>query len=170
MNHRLRLLNSFYPIKVYADDAGVAGKFDDIRLRFCNLQEIGSDYGYFPESTKNFIIVPEHNLERAKIALDGLGFTITTGSRYLGGFIGEEAEFETWIEGEARSWGEAIGELALAAKHFPKTAYSGLHKSLQQEWLFLQRVRKDSEEKFSEGEKVISRVFIPALFEDEFDN
>jgi hypothetical protein len=69
--------------------------------------------------------VPKHNLERAKIALDGLGFNITT---------------ETWMEGKARSWAEAIGELALAAKHFPQTAYSGLQKSLQQEWHFQQRV------------------------------
>jgi hypothetical protein len=82
--------------------------------------------------------VPEHNLERAKIALDGLGFKITTLSCYHGGLIGEEAEFDTWIKEKTRNWAEAVGELALAAKNFFQAAYSGLQKSLHQEWQFLQ--------------------------------
>jgi hypothetical protein len=111
------------------DYAGVAGKFDNSCHHFCKLKEIGPEYGYFPEFTKSILIVPEHNLERAKIAFDGLGFKITTpGGCYLGGFIGEEAEFKAWIEEETRNWVEEVGKLALAAKNFPQAAYSGLQK------------------------------------------
>jgi hypothetical protein len=51
----------------YADHAGVTGKFDDIHLHFCKLQEIGPIYGYFPELTKSILIVPKHNLERPRL-------------------------------------------------------------------------------------------------------
>jgi hypothetical protein len=88
----------------YADDAGVAGKFDNMCRLFVKLQEIGPDFGYFPEPSKSILIVPEHNVARAEIALDGLKFQITTGSRCLGGFIGEDMAFDSWAEEKTRKW------------------------------------------------------------------
>jgi hypothetical protein len=46
----------------YADDAGAAGNYDFIRRHFTKLQEIGPNYGYFPELSKSVLIVPQHNL------------------------------------------------------------------------------------------------------------
>jgi hypothetical protein len=60
--------------------------------------------------------------------------------------------------------------LAQAAQHFPQGAYPGLQKSLQQECQFLQQVRRDTGENFTKVEKAITQVFIPALFDDKFDN
>jgi hypothetical protein len=77
----------------YADDAGAGGSFTDLRQFFLWLQEIGpSTYGYFPEPSKNILIVRAHNRTRAKSTLNGLGFKVQTGSRYLGGYIGSKAD------------------------------------------------------------------------------
>ena len=43
-------------------------------------------------------MVREANLAAAQVAFKDLGFKITTGSRYLGGFIGEAAPQEEWVQ------------------------------------------------------------------------
>ncbi len=52
---------------------------------------------------------------------------------------------------------------------YPQSAYSGLQKSLQQEWQFVQRVVKDVGEEFEGIEKALARTFLPALFNDDYD-
>ena len=69
-----------------------------------------------------------------------LGFKVVTGSRYLGGFVGEDAAMSTWLEKKLTGWKEAVNELAYAAKTIPQAAYCGLQKSLQAGWQFVQRV------------------------------
>jgi hypothetical protein len=67
----------------YADDAGASGKFIEIRRFFRKLEEIGPDFGYFPEPSKSILVVRERNFEAAKIAFCDLGFKVTNkGSRY----------------------------------------------------------------------------------------
>jgi hypothetical protein len=117
----------------YADDAGVAGKFDSIRSLFKKLQDIGPHYGYFPEPSKSILIVTQDNLEAATAAFADLDFKITTGYRYLGAFIGEKDARDTWIKEKVVNWIDAVTELASAAVKYPQAAYTGLQKSLQQE-------------------------------------
>jgi hypothetical protein len=140
----------------YADDAGAGGKYDAIRRLFIRLQDIGPSFGYFPEPKKSVMIVPRHNLESARAAFADLNFTVTTGHRYLGGFIGDQDAFEPWIKEQSTRWAEAVMDLASIAKNFPQLAYSGLQKSLQQEWQFVQRVRKDIGMEFTNVERAIS--------------
>jgi hypothetical protein len=54
---------------------------------------------------------------------------------------------------------EAVTELAVVAKNFPQSAYSGLQKSLQQEWQFVQRVKEGVSEEFTNTEEAISQTF-----------
>jgi hypothetical protein len=113
--------------------------------------------------------VPTHSLESARAAFADLKFTVVTGSRYFGGFIGEKPAFDEWIRKKTKSWTEAVTDLAVVAKNFPQSAYSGLQKSLQQEWQFVQRVKEGVGEKFTAIEEAISNTFLPALFGDEYD-
>jgi hypothetical protein len=146
----------------YADDAGAGGNFRSIRHFFLRLQEISPDFGYFPEPSKSILIVRNHNLEKARTAFADLKFQITTGSRYLGGFVGEEEALRSWIKEKTTLWTPAIHEIASASKNFPQSAYAGLQKSLQQEWQFVQRVVKDSGGSF-EVEEALSKAFLPSL-------
>jgi hypothetical protein len=83
------------------------------------LQEIGPNYGYFPELSKSVLIVSQDNLEAAKSAFKDLDFEVTTGHRYLGGFLGDKDTLTTWIQEKAHNWAEAVKELASAAKNYP---------------------------------------------------
>ncbi len=150
----------------YADDAGAAGNFDAIRRHFTKLQEIGPNYGYFPELSKSVLVVSQCNFEAAKLAFADLGFEVTTGHRYLGGFIADKDALTAWIQGKTHTWAEAVKELASAAKNYPQTAYSGLQRSLQHEWQFVQRVVSDIGDQFAEVENAISHTFLPALFDE----
>ena len=76
----------------YADDAGAGGHFNRITRYLEKLQEFGPPRGYFPEPSKSILIVQEHNKEKAEVCFADFDFKVVTGSRYLGGFIGDKAE------------------------------------------------------------------------------
>jgi hypothetical protein len=102
----------------YADDAGGGGKFRLIRDYFTRLVELGPEYGYFPEPSKRILAMREHSKEAAEAYFEDLGFTIVTGARYLGGFVGEALDQTAWVEEQAKKWSTAVGELAyVAQKH-----------------------------------------------------
>jgi hypothetical protein len=152
----------------YADDAGAGGNFRSIRLFFKRLQELGPDFGYFPEPSKSILVVRDHNLDKTKSAFADFEFQITTGCRYLGGFVGEA--LRSWLEEKVQFWTAAICEITSTSKNFPQSAYSGLQKSLQQEWKLVQRVFKDGRASFTAVEEALSQAFLPSLFDDIFDD
>jgi hypothetical protein len=120
----IRILKQVFPEAEqpwYADDAGAGGYFDPIRRQ---LQEIGPNYGYFPEQSKSILIVSQHNLEAGRTTFADLDFKVTTGHRYLGGFLGDKDALTAWIQEKANNWAEAVKELA-------SPAYSSLQN---QEW------------------------------------
>ncbi len=62
-----------------------------------------------------------------------------------------------------------MADIAKVAPNFPQTAYSGLQKSLQQEWQFVQRVTKGIGHEFQDVELALAKTFLPTLFGDNFD-
>eukprot|EP00978_Attheya_sp_CCMP212_P047373 scaffold421334_cov62-Attheya_sp.AAC.4 len=93
-------------------------------------------------------------------------FTILSGYRYLGDFVGARAEMKEWIGEKADEWTAGIKAIAKVAPQFLQTAYAGIQKSLQQEWQFVQRVIDGIGGKFSEVEAALMEVFLPALFKE----
>jgi hypothetical protein len=140
----------------------------------------GPRQGYFPEPSKSILIVREHNKEAAQESFKDLGFTIVTGSRYFGGFIGEAPNQLSWIQEKNEDWVDSIKELAMVAEcygqaayaglHYGQEAYTGLQKSLQQEWQSLQCVTKRLGKEFRDIEKALQMEFLPALFSDDLTN
>jgi hypothetical protein len=148
----------------HADDAGAGGRFQKIRLYFEKLQVHGPPRGYYPEPSKSVIIVEEQNKKKAETCFKDFGFKVVTGSRYLGGFIGEKADQREWVEKKAQTWADSVLELSKVAGRHPQTAYAGLQKSLQQEWQFLQRVTSGLSDEFEVVEKALAENFLPSLF------
>ena len=82
----------------YADNVGAGGKFGDVMAHFRDLQLRGPARGYFPEPTKSILVVAERNVPRAKENFCRMGLQVVTGSRYLGGFVGERETEGQWIK------------------------------------------------------------------------
>ena len=124
----------------YADDAGAGGKFEAVMAHFRDLQLKGPARGYFPEPTKSILVVSEHNVPRATEYFRGMGMKIVTGSRYLGGFVGERGTERKWVKTKVEGWAESVKMFTGVAHKHPQSVYAGLQKSLQQEWAFVQWV------------------------------
>ena len=66
-----------------------------------------------------------------------MGIKVVTGSRYLGGFIGESAAEKSWLASKVSVWAESVETLvAFLYKHL-QFAYAVLQQSLQQGWAFV---------------------------------
>jgi hypothetical protein len=132
----IRGLKSQFPMVTqpwYADDAGAGATFKRIRATFLRLFQLGPDYGYYPEPTKSILVVSTANFARANVEFTDLGFKVTTGSRYLGGFVGEEAGRDTWLEEKIQAWEECIQQLSSVSGIYQQLAYAGMQRSLQAE-------------------------------------
>ena len=62
-------------------------------------------------------------------------------------------------------WADSVRTLAGVVRKHPQSAYAGLHKSLQHEWAFLQRVTPGIVDAFGPLEEETATAFLPALFE-----
>ena len=64
---------------------------------FRDLQLKGPARRYFPEPTKSILVVSEKSVPRSKEYFRGMGIQVVTGSRYLGGYIGEQETEAQWV-------------------------------------------------------------------------
>ena len=58
-----------------------------------------------------------------------------------------------------------MAPLAGVARQNPQTAYTGLYKSLHQEWAFVKRVTPDTGMAFQVVEDALREMLLPALFQ-----
>jgi hypothetical protein len=75
----------------------------------------------------------------------------------------------SWLQEKTKNLEEAVADIAKVAPNFPQTAYSGLQKSVQQKWQFVQRVTKGMGFKFQDVKLTLFKTFLPTLFGDDFD-
>jgi hypothetical protein len=76
----------------YADDATMEGPVSGIARAMRLLQEQGPARGYYPEPAKSIFVGHTATLEEAKRVLSEFDFQYNSGSRYVGGFIGDSLE------------------------------------------------------------------------------
>lgn len=69
--------------------------------------------------------------ERATELFSGLGVQIVSGSRFLGGYIGDKIGTATFVRERVQMWLSCINRFALAAETQPQAAFASLSKSLQ---------------------------------------
>ena len=68
-----------------------------------------------------------------------------------------------FVESKVNDWSRYVELLSSLATDQPQAAYIGLTRSLQSEWLFLQRVTPNCGNLFNTIENVLSTLFIPSL-------
>ena len=69
------------------------------------------------------------------------------------------------MEAKIKGWTESVAILAGVAPKHPQSAYTGMQKSLQQEWAFVQRVTLGVGDSFGPVETALKETFVPAVFE-----
>ena len=150
----------------YADDSSITGPADLVGAAMERLQLRGPARGYYPEPSKSTVVVADSDQERAREILAQFDFQYTTGTRHLGGFHGTAAARHKWLRPQVQKWTKGVHLLARVARKYPQTAYAGLTRSLQAEWLYLQRVLPDSGPALAPIEEAIVSDFLPALLQE----
>ena len=148
----------------YADDSACLAQLLLVREWFDRLMVEGPKYGYFPKPEKCYLIVhPDFILQADNIFRD-LGIKVVTGQRFLGGFIGTASDVECWLQGKIASWVAAVEKMSHVAIHEPQAAFVAFSKSIQNEWLFIQRVVSNCQLAFTSLSDAIKIHFLPSLF------
>ena len=122
----------------YADDSSCVGELSSVRRWFDKLLIGGPAYGYFPEPSKTVLVVGSSDLERASGLFHDIGISVVTGSRFLGGFVGEQSLAADFVSNKVRVWCECIQSLSDVAISEPQASFAALARSLQFEWNHIQ--------------------------------
>ena len=69
-------------------------------------------------------MVAERNVPRAKEYFRRMGIQVVTGSRYLGGFVGEWETEGQWVQTKVAGWAESVRKLAGVARKHLQSAYA----------------------------------------------
>ena len=134
-----------------------------IKNWFDRLLSVGPLFGYFPEPSKSSLIVKDTTLPSAEQSFNGSGVSIVQCGKYLGGVIGNRAGVESFVSSRVSNWSNYVSLLSSIAADQPQAAYIALTKSLQSEWIFLQRVTPDCGGLFNDLEHVLCTLFLPSL-------
>ena len=70
-----------------------------------------------------------------------------------------------WLAAKIKGWSEAVEIFAGVAPKHPQSTYAGLQKSLQQEWVFMQRVTLGVGKGFGPVETALKETSVLAFFE-----
>ena len=95
------------------------------------------------------------NVSQSEEFFRGAGLKVLTGSKYLGGFIGEGEAEKNWLAWKVAGWADSVETLAGFSRKHSQSAYAGLQKSLQQEWEFVQQVTPGIDDAFGPVEKAM---------------
>ena len=68
---------------------------------------------------------------KKEFAKDGLVLNFVSGCRYLGPYLGPQAELEVWVKPQVEAWAHGVIALGKIAQRHPHSAYAGLVMSLQ---------------------------------------
>ena len=127
----------------------------------------GPDRGYFPDPAKSLFISDTPGQEAAakrEFSAEGLNLNFVSGSRYLGAYLGPQAELEAWVKPQVEVWAHGVKVLAKIPRRHPQLAYAGLGMSLQLEWQYLQRTVPGVGTLMGHIKEALREKFFPSLF------
>ena len=103
----------------YADDSGALGMFARLETYFGLLKFQGPGQGYRPKLSKNVLIVWPESIEAGKLFRRCHGFKMCTGTRYLGGCIGDDEFRSDWLRERTLRWDKNINTISKTAGKYP---------------------------------------------------
>ena len=138
--------------------------FDNLEQYFHLVKRHGPARGYYPDTTKSIMTVHPNNIKAGKLFGRCHGFKVCTGACYLSVYIGDEKSKGSWLKTRKEKWERDIWSLSKTAEKYPQDNYAAANRTVQSEWIFLQRVKKDTGHAFAWMEKFLQETFLPCLF------
>ena len=124
----------------YADDAGALGAFARLETYRDSLTRQDPGRGYHPNLTKSVLIVRPENPEAGKVFRARHGYRVCTGTRYLGGYIGEDESKLDWLRERTLTWEKNINMISKNAGKYSQDSYTTVVRLTQSEWIFIQHI------------------------------
>ena len=146
----------------FADDSAAGGKLSSLKEWWDNLKDMGPAFGYYPKSSKTWLVVKEEHLDTAKATFQDINIT-TVGQRYLGSFIGSEEGKVQFIKEKVQEWVKEIEGLSSIAKKQPQLAYAAFIYGTSKRWRYIMRTTPDIAENLKLLEDNIRSTLIPTL-------
>lgn len=148
----------------YADDASACGKVSDIYSWWSTLVNKGSLYGWFPNSSKTYLVVKKDHLDTAKDVFCDSNIQITTSGRpLLGAAIGSEEFIESFIQEKVATWLSELSTLASFAASQPHAAYCAFTHGFVHKFNFICRVQSNICNLLQPVEDFIAHSLVPVL-------
>jgi hypothetical protein len=148
----------------YADDIAAAGKLNHLKTWWETLCELGPKFGYFPESSKSWLIVKKEYHTTAINMFIGSNINVTIeGRRYLGGTIGTNEFKSSYIENKINDLKKQLCRLSEIAMYEPQAAYAAFTFGFKHKITHLLRTIPDITEHISSLDETIDDTFIPAI-------
>ena len=86
------------------------------------------------------------------------------GARYLGGYIGDDISKGGCLKERTDKWERDIRALIKTADNYPQEINVAVAHTVQLEWIFLQRVKKDAGQALTGLERFLQETFLPRIF------
>ena len=148
----------------YADDTSAGGSLHHLHSWWNQLLRCGTEYGYFANAAKTWLIVKQEHLPLATELFADSGVQITVeGRRHLGAALGTESFTESFVKGKVQEWVEEVTRLLKIAISQPHAAYAALTQGLLSKWTYLLRTVPDVSNLLHPVEEAIRHSFLPAL-------
>ena len=149
----------------YADDGESGGRLAAVHSFWKSIEEIGPNYGYYPNAAKTVLLVKPALESEAQELFDPTGIRVlTNGVRYLGGAIGEEEFVQESLCRHVSVWCREVGTLSTLAETQPHAAYSVFSRGLRSRWRYHMCSHGLPEpDAFGRLDNVIDNNLIPAI-------
>ncbi len=163
----------------YADDAAAGGNLSSLRNFWDVLVQYGPAYGYFPKSSKTFLVVKPEYQASAVEEFSGSGvqlvedeevLTRKDGQRHLGAAVGSPDFVAAYLDEKVASWAEQVTHLADIAATQPHAAYAGFVFGLRHRWSFIQRTMPTAGVHMQPLKDAIDHKLLPALVNHELSD
>ena len=148
----------------YADDIAAGGKITKLKNWWLKMCEIGPKFGYFPESSKSWLIVKDTAVTIAAEVFGDTKINITSeGRRFLGGMLGSERFKELYVKQKVNEFNDLLISLSEIALHQPQAAYTAFMFGVKNKITFSMRTIQGISEHLKKLDETINNTFIPAI-------
>ena len=125
---------------------------------------LGPKFGYYPESSKSWLVVKEKATQRAFTVFQDTAIKITTeGQRHLGAVTGSSKYKREYVQNKTNELINEIKVLSMITKTKPPAAYSCSITAFKHKPSYIMRTIPDISDQLNQLDEVITSEFIPAI-------